>query len=142
MDQEMVSWNAFVPFPSRNVGCFDPAMILHRMEDFFGSDVEFDRADLLSGHFERTFQTATELGLRPNSPVLASAAKLVREVSPRYEFRLRVGEATHIAEQVDRYQIGVRCEAEADFPLPMRSRFMDFLATLQLGQVIVEVPVD
>jgi hypothetical protein len=93
-------------------------MVLHRMQEAFGPDLEFDATDLFAEHYERTVQTAAELGIHPDNLVVVSAAKLVREVSPRYKFRLRVGLATFVTGQVDRYHIGVLGESEAEFPEP------------------------
>lgn len=135
----MVSWGASVPWPGPGVGCFDPVMILHRMKEVFGPDLEFDAADLLAGHYERRLQSAAELGIHADSPAVVSAAKLVREVSPRYAFRLRVGSAAFVSGQADRYTLHVVCACEADFPEPARGRFVAFLRSLQFGQVTVEV---
>ncbi len=44
---------ATIPWPGSDVGCFDPAMVLRRLGEVFGDDLEFDRNDLFEGHYER-----------------------------------------------------------------------------------------
>jgi hypothetical protein len=73
-----------------NVFCFDPAMVLYTMKEVFGSDLEYDANDLLDCHYERIADSGGQLGIPLTNSVVRSAARLVREVSPRYSFRLRV----------------------------------------------------
>ena len=128
---------ASIPWPGPGVGCFDPAMVLHRMQDAFGSDLEYEPVDLLDGHYERTIQSAAEIGIGPDSPVVLSAARLVREVSPRYAFRLRIGPSAVVAGQVDRYSIHINFVSEAESLELARRRFVEFLRSLQLGEIKV-----
>jgi hypothetical protein len=118
-------------FPASGVGCFDPAMILHFMSEAFGPDLEFDAADLLNGHYERTLASAEQLGISPDSPVVLCAARLVRESSPRYKFRLRVGPDSIVTGQVDRYTLLIKEEV----PEPARTRFTQFVESLRLGEI-------
>jgi hypothetical protein len=113
-------------------------MVLHGLGEVFGDALEFDTHDLFDGHYERVVQAATELGIGLDRPVVRCAARLVRELSPRYRFRLRVSEGAFVCGKVDRYAIWVQCESEADFPEPARSRFVEFLRSLRLGEVRVE----
>ncbi len=129
---------ASVPWPGLGVGCFDPAMVLHRLEEVFGDALEFDRNDLFEGHYERVVQAATELGIPLDRPAVRSAARKVRELGPRYRFRLRVAPALFVSGTVDRYSIAVRCDSEAEFPEPARGRFIPFLRSLRLGEVRVQ----
>ena len=85
--------SASVPRSGPGVGCFDPAMVLHRLEEGFGDALECDRNDLLEGQHERVVQAATELGIPPDRPAVRSAGGKVRELGPRYPFRLRVAPA-------------------------------------------------
>ena len=64
---------ASVPWPGPDVGCFDPAMVLHRLEEAFGDALESDRNDLFEGHYERVAQIASELGIPPDRPAVRSA---------------------------------------------------------------------
>jgi hypothetical protein len=130
---------AAVPWRLPNVFCFDPAMVLFRMEEVFGADLEFDSKDLFDGHYQRMAATATELGIPLTSAVMRSAARLVRQVSPRYHFRLRVGEGLWVQGKVDRASISVLVEENETFPEPMRSRFIEFLRSLHPGEVDVAV---
>jgi hypothetical protein len=131
----MISWGASVQWPGPGVGCFDPAMVLHRMQEFFGSALDFDGDDLLSGYYERIVSAAADCDVSLDSAVVVSAAKLVREVSPRYIFRLKIGPEAFVAGQVDRYGIAVTCQSDADFPEPIKGQFIQFLTTLKLGEV-------
>jgi hypothetical protein len=108
------------------------------MHETYGTDLDFDANDLFDGHFERIVQSATEVGVSMDSPVVRSAARLVREVSPRYRFRLRVSGDTFVTGQVDRYAILIPSNGKTEFPEPARSRFVEFLRSLSLGSVNVE----
>jgi hypothetical protein len=130
---------ASVPWRLPNVFCFDPAMVLFRMEEAFGGHLEYDGNDLFDGHYERIADTATQLGIPLTSSVVQSAARLVRQVSPRYHFRLRVGEGLWVNGKVDRASISVLVEEHETFPEPMRSCFIDFLRSLRPGEVEVDV---
>jgi hypothetical protein len=44
---------ASIPWPSPGVGCFDPAMVLHRLGEAFGDALEFDTNDLFDRPYER-----------------------------------------------------------------------------------------
>jgi hypothetical protein len=79
-----------IPRPGSDVGCFDPAMVLHRLGEVLGDDLEFDRDDLFGDHYERATRAETELGILSDRPAVRSAARKVRELSPRYRFRLPV----------------------------------------------------
>ncbi len=122
-----------------NVFCFDPAMVLFRIKEVFGGDVEYDRNDLFDGHYERIVETATQLEIPLTSLVVVSAARLVRRVSPRYNFRLRVGAELWIRGKVDRRSISILVEEHETFFELMRSRFIDFLHSLRPIEVNVDV---
>ena len=61
---------ASVPWPGLGVGA-RPAMAVS-VEEVFGDALEFDRNDLLEGHYERVVQAATELNI-PGPPCCRSA---------------------------------------------------------------------
>jgi hypothetical protein len=49
-------------------------------------------------------------------PVVHSAARQVRELSPRYLFRLRVESGAFVSGTADRDPMPVSCESDAEFP--------------------------
>ncbi len=102
------------------VGCFDPAIVLHRLGEAFGDELEFDFKDLYDGHYERVVQSANKLGIDLDRPAVLSAARKVRDLSPRYRFRLRVGIDAYVSGTVDRYSVTVLFAEEAEFPEPAR----------------------
>jgi uncharacterized protein (TIGR02996 family) len=120
------------------VGCFCTVALRHELREAFGPDVECDETNLLAGHAERTARTAAELGIRPDSPVVLTAARDEVQFGPRHAFRLRVGPGAFVCGTLDRYSIRVQCEREEDFPEPARGRFLAFLASLRLGRVRVD----
>ena len=71
-----------VPWPGLGVGCFDPAMVLHRLEEVFGDALEFDRNDLLEGHYESVVQAAIGLGIPLDRPAVRSAARKIPGTEP------------------------------------------------------------
>jgi hypothetical protein len=129
---------ASIPWPGPGVGCFDPAIVLHRLGETFSDALEFDTNDLFDGHYKRVVQSATELGIELDRPAVRDAARKVRELSPRYRFRLRVSGGAFVSGTVDRYSIWVLCDSEAEFPEPVRGRFVECLRSLRLGEVCVE----
>jgi hypothetical protein len=133
---------ASIPWPGPGGGCFDPAMVLHRLEEVFGDAFDFDKNDLFEGHYERVVQTATDLGISLDRPVVKSAARKVRELSPRYKFRLRVAPGTFVSSTVDRYSVAVVCDSEDEFPDPHRGQFIRFLQSLSLGAVQIKMDGD
>jgi hypothetical protein len=130
---------ASVPWKLPNIFCFDPAMVLLRMEDAFGAEVEYDRNDVFDGHYERCVESATQLGIPLDSSVVRSAARLVRDLSPRYRFRLRTGTSSWVEGKVDRYSITVLVEDDEVLPEPVRIRLIAFLRSLKLGEFEVTV---
>jgi hypothetical protein len=131
----MVFWGVLVRSERPLVGCFCTVALVQELREAFGSDFECDEADLLAGHGERTACTAAELGIRPDSPVVLCAARNEVQFGPRHAFRLRVGPGVFVSGTLDRYSVRVECEREADFPDPVRGRFLAFLSSLQLGGV-------
>jgi hypothetical protein len=105
----------------QGVGCFDPRWVLRRLEQAFGSDVEYDLIDLLAGTHERVSRTVARLGMPADCLPVQSAADSEQMVSPRYQFRLRVGPAAFVTGRVDRYSVQVVCSREAEFPDSSRS---------------------
>ena len=83
-------------------------------------------------------QAATELGIPSDRPAVRSAARKVLELSPRYQFRLRVAPGSFVSGTVDRYSITVSFGSESEFPQPARSRFIRFLECLRLGDIRVQ----
>jgi hypothetical protein len=51
---------------------------------------------LFDGHYERVVQHETELGISLDRPAVRSTACTVRELSPRYRFRLRVASGSFV----------------------------------------------
>jgi hypothetical protein len=135
----MPSLNAIVPSNGPGVGCFDPALVLERLRAEYGDDLEFDSRDLLDGHYERVFERAAGIGLPEDSPVLKSAARLARMISPRYQFRLRVDSESFVNGDVDRYSLSVTFESDSEFPATAQVRFQRFLTRLVLGNVMILV---
>ena len=131
----MVFWGVLVHSERSLVGCFCTIALVHELREAFGDDFEFDGADLLAGHGERTARKAAGLGIRPDSPVILCAARNEVQFGPRHAFRLRVGPGTFVSGTLDRYSVRIECEREADFPEPARGRFLAFLLSLQLGGV-------
>ena len=120
--------------PGSHVGCFDPAMVLHRLGEVFGDDSAFDRNDLVQDHYECAALAATELGIPSDRPAIRSAARKVRELSPRDRLRVRVAPGSFVSGTVDRYSITVSFGGEAEFPEPVRSQFVQFLDRLKAGR--------
>jgi hypothetical protein len=134
----MPVWMARSESGDKAVGCFDPDATLLALRVAFGADLECDGIDQLAGHAERVARDAGALGIRPDSPVVLVAARDERESRPRYAFRLRVGPGSFVAGRLDRWSVKVVCGTEAEFPEPARSRFVEFLQSLRLGEVRVD----
>jgi hypothetical protein len=133
---------AKVPRTGKGVGCFDPLAVLLRMADVFGQDLEYDLVDTSVERYEQAIQTAALLGKQADFPPVISAARVMQEQGPRYQFRLRIGPEAIVNGMVDRYSVQVLCATEDDFPEPMRERFIEFLESLLLGQIRTNVVVD
>lgn len=133
---------AVVPRSGRSVGCLDPMAVLLRLEEEFGADLESDRTDATVACYEQKVRSAAALVMPSDALPVQSAATVMRETGPRYEFRLRVGSAGTVTGSVDRYSVRVIFAAEDAFPEPTRSRFVAFLKTLRLGQVRVGITPD
>jgi hypothetical protein len=120
------------------VGCFCPKVVLHALRREFGPSLECDGVDTLAGYGERTAQAATALGIPLDSPVVRCAARVEREYGQRFTFRLRAGEGVFAIGRVDGGAVYTVYTGEADFPMSMRNRFLEFLGTLQLGKLLSE----
>lgn len=113
-------------------------MVLHRLEDVFADALAFDCNDLFEGHYERVAQMASEFGIPLDRPAVRSAATKVRDLGPRYRFRLRVAPGAFVSGTVDRDSIDIQCDSEAEFPEPARGQFIQFLQSLTLGEVRIQ----
>jgi hypothetical protein len=81
--------------------------------------------------------------LRPTRPsgsitVVLSATRNEREQGPRFAFRLNVAPGVSVKGRLDRWEVYIVCDNEADFPEPERGEFVEFLRSLRLGEVRVE----
>ncbi|HEY8505757.1 MAG TPA: hypothetical protein VIL46_14325 [Gemmataceae bacterium] len=112
---------------------------MQAIREEFGADLECDGIDQLEGHAERAARSAAKSGIRPDSPAVLCAARNEREHGPRFTFRLRVGPGASVAGRIDRWAVYVACGTDAEFPEPVRGRFVEFLRSLRLGEVRVEV---
>jgi hypothetical protein len=106
------------------------------MRETFGADLDFDPNDLFDGHYERRVQSAIELGIPLDSPAIRDTVRKVRELSPRYRFRVRTAGGPWYSGEVDRYGIRVG-EPNTPLPEPLRSQVVAFLRSLTLGKVQV-----
>ena len=131
----MVFWGVSVRSERPLVGCFCTVALVHELREAFGAT---------SSATGRISWPATASGPSARPPGWASgrtarwscgAVRNEVQFGPRHAFRLRVGPGAFVSGTLDRYSVRVECEREADFPEPVRGRFLAFLSSLQLGGV-------
>jgi hypothetical protein len=130
---------AFIPRNGQTVGCFDPMRVLLRLEQHFGDEVTCDWNNAFEGQVQKYTSYSEELGMPKDNVVVHSEMRKTHAFGPRYHFRLQVGPDQWVDGKVDGQSIYLFYDDAAEIPEPMRSRFVAFLQTLQLGECTVEI---
>ena len=134
----MASWCAVADSEQMAAGCYCPRVVLHALRQEFGLDLACDGIDVLAGLGERVARTAAAVGLRPDSHPVLSAARVEREFGQRFEFRLWAGVGVFAKGRVDGCVVSAVYTGRANFPAPVRDRFVGFLRSLPLGVVLLD----